>query len=123
VPKIELKQYKEWKYNIDIVGWISKRFPQNLTCSFQNKTVKPSFVSRNGQFFFMRFEVLTAVKMTMLFLWVVMSYRLVGRYQRFGETALNMETVCFSETLVSTYESTRHNPEDQHRQFFFSISV
>jgi hypothetical protein len=29
--------------------------------------------------------------------------------------ALKMETVCFSETLVSTYESTRrHNPE-QHR--------
>jgi hypothetical protein len=27
-----------------------------------------------------------------------------------------METVCFSETLLSTYESTRrHNPEEQHR--------
>jgi hypothetical protein len=27
-----------------------------------------------------------------------------------------METVCFSETLVSTYKSTRrYNPEDQHR--------
>jgi hypothetical protein len=29
---------------------------------------------------------------------------------------LKMETTCFSETLVSTYESTRrHNPEQQHR--------
>jgi hypothetical protein len=28
-----------------------------------------------------------------------------------------METLCFFETLVSTYESTRrHNPEQQHRQ-------
>jgi hypothetical protein len=30
--------------------------------------------------------------------------------------ALKMETVCFSETLVSTYKSTRrYNPEEQHR--------
>jgi hypothetical protein len=30
---------------------------------------------------------------------------------------LRMETVCFSETLISTYESTRrHNPEDEHCQ-------
>jgi hypothetical protein len=28
-----------------------------------------------------------------------------------------MATVCFSETLVSTYESTRrHNPQEQHRR-------
>jgi hypothetical protein len=31
-------------------------------------------------------------------------------------TGLNMETVCLSETLVSTYKSTRlYYPEDQHR--------
>jgi hypothetical protein len=30
---------------------------------------------------------------------------------------MKIETVCFSETLVSTCESTRrHNPEQQHRQ-------
>jgi hypothetical protein len=30
--------------------------------------------------------------------------------------ALSMETVCFSETVISTYESTwRQNPEQQHR--------
>jgi hypothetical protein len=58
-----------------------------------------------------RFEVLTAVKMMMF--WVVAPCRLVGRYHRFG--GMKMETVCFSETLVSTYESTRrHNPEQQH---------
>jgi hypothetical protein len=35
-----------------------------------------------------RFEVLVAVKMTMLFFWGFMSCRLVGRYQRIGETKL-----------------------------------
>jgi hypothetical protein len=34
---------------------------------------------------FVRFDVLTAVRMTMLF-WVVTPYRHVGGYQRFGET-------------------------------------
>jgi hypothetical protein len=29
--------------------------------------------------------------------------------------ALKMETICVSETLISTHESTRHhNPEEQH---------
>jgi hypothetical protein len=32
------------------------------------------------------------------------------------DVALKMEIVCFSETLVSAYESTqRQNPEEQHR--------
>jgi hypothetical protein len=51
---------------------------------------------------------------------------LVDTYQRFGETyylhlhgfnaeAMKVEEVYFSETLVSTYESTcHHNPEDHH---------
>jgi hypothetical protein len=33
-----------------------------------------------------RLEVLTALKMTVLFFWVVTPCRLIGRYQRFGET-------------------------------------
>jgi hypothetical protein len=37
--------------------------------------------SQNG------FEVLTAVKLSMLALWVVTPCCLVGRYQRFGETS------------------------------------
>jgi hypothetical protein len=45
---------------------------------------------------------------------------LVGRCQCFGDTyltALKMETVCFFETLVSTYKSTRrHNPDLQKKQ-------
>jgi hypothetical protein len=68
--------------------------------------------------FHVRFEVLTAVKMSMLVFWVVTPCGLVRRYQRFGETyclqLLYMETVCFSETLVSAYKSTwSYNPEDQ----------
>jgi hypothetical protein len=35
----------------------------------------------------MRFEVLTEVRMTMLFFWVVTPCRLVGRCQRYGETS------------------------------------
>jgi hypothetical protein len=32
--------------------------------------------------------------------------------------ALKMETICFSETLISTYESTRrHNPKEQPRLY------
>jgi hypothetical protein len=62
---------------------------------------------------FVRSEVLTAERMTMLFFWVLKSCRLVGRNQRFREAyclhlqgwravgALNMETVCLSKTLVS----------------------
>jgi hypothetical protein len=47
-----------------------------------------------------RFEVLTTVKMMMIF-WDVTPCGLVDRYQ------------CFSETLVSTYKSTQHhNPEE-----------
>jgi hypothetical protein len=34
----------------------------------------------------------------------------------FRAEMLKMETVCFSESLVSTYESTQHhNPEEQYR--------
>jgi hypothetical protein len=33
-----------------------------------------------------------------------------------GDTNLKIEAVCLSETLASTYKSTRrHSPEDQHR--------
>jgi hypothetical protein len=34
-----------------------------------------------------RFQVLTAVRIMMLLFWVLMLCRLVGRYQRFGETS------------------------------------
>jgi hypothetical protein len=34
----------------------------------------------------LRFEVLTAVKMSVLFFWVVTLCGLVGKYQRFGGT-------------------------------------
>jgi hypothetical protein len=36
--------------------------------------------------FYVRFEVFTAARMMMLFLWVLAPLRLVGRCQHFGET-------------------------------------
>jgi hypothetical protein len=46
----------------------------------------------------------------MLVLWVATRRTLVGRHPD-----LNMEAVCSSETLVSTYQSTRrHNQKEQH---------
>jgi hypothetical protein len=52
----------------------------------------------------LRFEVLTAVKMQMLVLWVVTPCGLVGKYQGFGaiycvHPAMKMEAVCSSETF------------------------
>jgi hypothetical protein len=61
-------------------------------------------------------EVLTAVNISMLLFWVVTSCGLVGKY-------LKTETVCFFETLVSTYEYTRrHNPEE-HQHFPYHPST
>jgi hypothetical protein len=51
----------------------------------------------------MRFEVLTAVKMSMLVFSVV-------------PPALKMEALCASETLVYKF-TRRYNPEYQHQQF------
>jgi hypothetical protein len=73
-----------------------------------------------------------AVRMTMLF-WVVAPCRLVGRDQCFRETSsifraevavhsLKTETVYFSETLVSTYESSwRYSLEEHHLLTAFLI--
>jgi hypothetical protein len=89
----------------------------------------------------------------MLVFWVITPYGLAGRYQRFGATeqqvceiwgshggedldvvilgcdavfpssGLKMDTVCSSETLVSTYDSTRcYSPEDRRRRLHLRIS-
>jgi hypothetical protein len=53
----------------------------------------------------------------MLFFWVMTPCGPVRMYQCFGEiySALKMETLSVSVTLVSTYECIlRHNPEQQH---------
>jgi hypothetical protein len=50
---------------------------------------------------------------------------LITGYKRFGETStLKIETACFSEMLVSTYESTRcHNSEHfRHYRASFRLS-
>jgi hypothetical protein len=62
----------------------------------------------------LRCKVLTEVKLSVLFFWVLTPCGLLDSYQRFGESALKMEAVSFSETLVPTYKSTlRHKPEVQ----------
>jgi hypothetical protein len=70
-----------------------------------------------------RFEVLTAVKMSILIFWVVTPRGRIRRYQRFEETfclpssILKEEAVCSSETLLPAYKSTRrYNPEDGRGQ-------
>lgn len=78
----------------------------------------------------MIFEVLTAVKMSKFFFRVATPCGMqVGKYQPFGRkkklppySLLNLETECFSETLVFTHKSTWYNnAENQHRQkdYFF----
>jgi uncharacterized protein YqhQ len=66
-----------------------------------------------------RFEVFMVVRMMMMFFWVLALCRLVSRFQHFGETYC--QTVCFSETLESTDESTwRQNPEEHHHHHLFT---
>jgi hypothetical protein len=64
----------------------------------------------------MGFEVFTAVKMSMLAFWVVTPCGLVSRYHFRGtycNSALKMEAVCSSKTLVPAYKFTwPHIPED-----------
>jgi hypothetical protein len=55
-----------------------------------------------------RFEVLTAVKMSMLFFWVVTPCGLVGRYQRFGETCLIFYLQVHTASQPRTTTSTSH---------------
>jgi hypothetical protein len=52
-----------------------------------------------------RFEVLTAVKISMVVFWVVTPCQLTSEYQ-----SLKMEAVCSSKTILA-YKPTRcHNP-------------
>jgi hypothetical protein len=48
----------------------------------------------------------------MMLFWVLTPCRLVGWF-----SALKMETLCFFETLASTYESTRRQYRDEHIKF------
>jgi hypothetical protein len=69
---------------------------------------------------FTLFVILKAVIITMLVFCIVRPCELVGTHQCFGGTSvlgLKMLAVLFSDTLISTYKSTRrHNQEDQHCQ-------
>jgi hypothetical protein len=67
----------------------------------------------------MRFEVLTAVKVSMLVLWLVTSCGIVSYIYM---NVFKMAVMCSSETLVSAYEITRrYNPEGQHRRHSLRI--
>jgi hypothetical protein len=50
-----------------------------------------------------KFEFLTAVRMTTLFFWVVTPYRLVGRYQRFGEAyCLHLQPCVTTQNIIKS---------------------
>jgi hypothetical protein len=54
----------------------------------------------------LRFEVLTAMNMAIF-------RRFLRDIDKYGVISQKLEIVCFSETLVSAYKSTRrHNPEE-----------
>jgi hypothetical protein len=77
---------------------------------------------------YMRYEVLMMIQMSVLIFGVITLCGLTGNFKHFGETypssALKMETVCFSEVLISIHKSTHHyNPEGQHRHTVFLYSI
>jgi hypothetical protein len=70
-----------------------KQYPNNypgilITNKTESKIYRPKhqFIFQLKNKNTMMFEVLTAVKMSLLFFWVVAPRVLVGRYQRFGGT-------------------------------------
>jgi hypothetical protein len=58
------------------------------------------------------FEVRMVVQMLMLVIWLATLCGLMGRYQ--GTSVLKVETLCFSEMLVSAYKFTCYCAEDQY---------
>jgi hypothetical protein len=69
-----------------------------------------------------RFEVILAVKMTITVFWDMIPCSLVNRDRQFS--ALHMEAVRSSETLVRMYQTTRlHIPEGSKRNLQLTIST
>jgi hypothetical protein len=72
---------------------------------------------------YVRFEALTAVKMSMLVFWVVTPCGLVGRYstnvsEEYTASIFRVEDggIMFLRNVGTTYKFTRrYNPENQHR--------
>jgi hypothetical protein len=63
---------------------------------------------------YVRFEVLTAVKTSIMVFWVMTRRGLVVGYHSLF--TLKTEAIRSSETLVTSYKTTvRHNPEDHSR--------
>jgi hypothetical protein len=62
-----------------------------------------------------RFEVLTAVRMMMLFFWVLAPCRLVGRCQRFGEHTVSIFIPEDGDNIFS--------PEDGDSMFLRNVGI
>lgn len=55
-----------------------------------------------------------AMKMLMVVFWLIISFKVVGKFQCFRET-LKVEEVCFFGILVSVYKSAgNYYPEVRH---------
>jgi hypothetical protein len=70
---------------------------------------------------YLRLEVLTAVKMTMVIFWAVTQCDFVGGYQSFGGThcihlqgETNIEAIRSSETMVIIYKTTQPLTSSQY---------
>jgi hypothetical protein len=68
----------------------------------------------------MKFEVLMAVKISIVVFLVVTSCGLVYAFQHF---ALKMDTIRSSETLVTTQITQRHNPEYHDQSIVCTSSI
>jgi hypothetical protein len=66
-------------------------------------------------------EVLTAVKMSVLVLWILTPCRLVYRYQCFHQKDSEDRSSVFSYPFVSTYKSARHKANIDNIQLLKSV--
>jgi hypothetical protein len=77
----------------------------------------------------MRFEVLTAVKMSMLVFWVVTPCGLVGRFQRFRKTyclhLLGLNIQCRYKTIIHrcNQQQTSYTSLPKHYMYFTVIRI
>jgi hypothetical protein len=68
--------------------------------------------------------IYTVQKHRPCFLRMYLAFYNIYIFRRHPSSALKMETVCSSETLVSTFKSTRrNNPEDQHHHLHRSENL
>jgi hypothetical protein len=97
--------------NVSLGGKIDLNWKLKETLSGQNLTEIMGLQKSN-----VRFVVLTAVKMSVLFFWIVTLCGLVCTYS-FGEACCLHLQAEFSKMLISTYKSTQcNNTKGRHRE-------